>query len=59
MASEAQKRAVAKYDLEHTRQIKLKLNTMTDADIIQRLNQEPNKQGWIKELIRKEIEAGR
>lgn len=34
----------------------MKLNTKTDADILARLAQEPNKQGYIKRLIRADIE---
>ena len=58
MATEAQKRASAKYDAGNTTRLYIKLNNGTDADILKRLEQEPNKQGWIKELIRKAIEAG-
>lgn len=54
--SEAQKRASEKYDREHTVQIKLKLNKKTDADILEALESVPNKQGYIKSLIRKDIE---
>lgn len=56
MTSESQKKANAKYDAKNTKQIKLKLNTTTDADILKRLNEVDNKQGYIKELIRKDIE---
>lgn len=55
MTTEAQKRAVMKYDKIHTKQIKLKLNLETDKDIIDRLNEVDNKQGYIKDLIRKDI----
>ena len=55
MITEAQKRAMAKYDKAHTKQIKLKLNLETDRDIIEALEQVDNKQGYIKELIRKDI----
>lgn len=44
-----------RYDLENTRQIKMKLNLKTDADILNRLDSVPNKQGYIKMLIRKDI----
>lgn len=44
-----------KYDATHTKQIVLKLNINTDADILQRLSEVPNKQGYIKELIRADI----
>ncbi len=43
------------YDQTHTRQVKMKLNLRTDADILAKLNSVPNKQGYIKELIRKDI----
>jgi hypothetical protein len=45
-----------KYDEANTIQIKLKLNTRTDADIIEYLDTTGNKQGTIKKLIREEIE---
>lgn len=54
MATEAQKRAVKRYDLTHTRQFKIKLNIVTDADIIERLEAQSNVQGYIKALIRKD-----
>lgn len=44
-----------RYDKQNTIQIKLKLNKNTDADIIEKLESEPNKQGYIKELIRADI----
>lgn len=46
----------SRYDAAHTQQIKLKLNRKTDADILARLAEEKNKQGYIKALIRKDIE---
>ena len=54
-ASKAQRAASAKYDASHTVQIKLKLNTKTDADILARLKEVESKQGYIKELIRADI----
>lgn len=53
--SEAHNRAVKKYDEANTKQIKLKLNKKTDADILEALESVPNKQGYIKNLIRKDI----
>lgn len=35
--------------------IYLKLNTGTDSDIINRLNKQSNKQGYVKRLIREDI----
>lgn len=51
--SEAQKKATLRYDAKNTVQVKLKLNKKTDADIIKKLSEVPNKQGFIKDLIRK------
>lgn len=48
-------KAQAKYDATHTKQVKLKLNTTTDADILQRLENVGNVQGYIKALIRADI----
>lgn len=56
MTSEAQKRATLKYDIDHTRQIKFKFNLDTDADILDKLDSVENKQGYIKALIRADIE---
>lgn len=53
--SEAQRRAQEKYDRANTVQIHLKLNTKTDADILDKLDSVPNKQGYIKDLIREDI----
>lgn len=53
--SEAQRRAQDKYDRSNTVQVHLKLNLHTDKDILDRLNSVPNKQGYIKDLIRRDI----
>ena len=55
MITEAQKRATKKYDQEKTIRVSVKLNKNTDDDIIQRLAQENNKQGFIKTVLRQEI----
>jgi hypothetical protein len=50
--------AQARYDAAHTTQVKLKLNTTTDADILSKLEQVRSSgsvQGYIKSLIRKDI----
>lgn len=52
---EAQARAAAKYDATNTKQIMLKLNINTDADILRKLESVGNKQGYIKQLIRADI----
>ena len=53
--SEAHKRASMKYDKENMRQIKFNLSLKYDLDVIARLDAVPNKQGYIKELIRADI----
>lgn len=55
MVSDAQKRAVAKYDRENTKSYLLKLNRKTDADIIEFLEQQPNKLAYLKNLIRDDL----
>lgn len=59
MWTEAQKRAQSKYDAKATIQYHLKLNRVTDADIIDRLDavaELETKQGYIKRLIRQDID---
>lgn len=58
MMSEARKRAQMKYNKEHTKQVTLRLNRRTEADIIDWLERIPNKQGYIKALIRSDMEQG-
>lgn len=49
--------AQEKYDKENTiRLCGLKLNKKTDIDIIDKIKSLNNKQGYIKNLIRKDIE---
>lgn len=58
MTTEAQKRAQKRYDeanKDKFRMIHLKLNRESDADIIEKLEQSDNIQGYIKELIRADI----
>lgn len=55
MTTEAQKRAKNKYDSKNTKQVMLKLNKKTDADVLGKLDAVGNRQGYIKELIRKDI----
>lgn len=54
-STEAQIKASVKYDKTNTKDIRLKLNLKTDADILQALEAVPNKQGYIKQLIRNDI----
>lgn len=55
MATEAHKAANRRYDKTNTRQFVLKLNVNTDADVIEWLDRQDNKQGEIKWLIREQI----
>ena len=55
MTSEAKRAAQRKYDKDNTTQILLKLNTKTDADVIGKLENVGNKQGYIKDLIRNSL----
>ncbi|WP_458397843.1 hypothetical protein [Anaerotignum sp.] len=47
--------AAMKYNAKNVKQIKLNLNKKTDADIIEALEAVPNTQGYIKELIRRDL----
>lgn len=55
MYTQNQYKASMKYDATKTRQIKMKLNIKTDADILKKLDSVSNKQGYIKTLIRRDI----
>ena len=56
MATEAKRASIARYDAKNTKQIHLKLNLKTDKDILEKLDQVDSKQGYIKELIRRDLE---
>ena len=53
--TEAQYRAQKKYDAAHTKQFQMMLHLENDKDILEWLENQPSKQGAIKELIRKQI----
>ena len=53
--SPAQARAAAKYDKSNTKGVYLKFNKTTDADILEYLKSVDNVQGYIKNLIRSDI----
>ena len=55
MTTDAQKKAQAKYDKENTVMTAIKLNKNNDLDIIKKLETVDNKQGYIKELIRRDL----
>lgn len=46
-----------KYDKTHTKGVYLKLNKETDRDILEHLQKQNNKQGYIKKLIREDMGA--
>ena len=52
-------KASAKYDAENTKRIYIKLNKGTDADIIGWLSLKRNTQGFIKEMIRGDMEMNK
>lgn len=58
MATEAQRRAVKKYDAANTVQFHLKLNVNTDAAIIEKLKSVGKVQTYLKELIEADIKRG-
>lgn len=59
MTTDAQKRAQKNYDLNNKdkfKKLSFKLNRETDADVLDKLASVDSMQGYIKELIRKDIE---
>ena len=59
MPTQAQRDAQKRYDLNNKdkfRSVYLKLNKETDKDILDKLDSVDNKQGYIKELIRKDLQ---
>ena len=55
MATEAQKKAVKRYNAANVKMISLKLNIKTDKDILEHMHDISNKQGYLKKLIRADI----
>lgn len=59
MTTDAQKRAQKNYDEKNKgkfRNVHIKLNCETDKDIIDKLESVDSMQGYIKSLIRKDLE---
>lgn len=50
--TDAKREAIKRYDAANTKQIHLKLNRNTDAELIAWLESKGNVQGYIKDLIR-------
>ena len=44
------------YIKANIQRVELKLNKLYDADIIEHINAQPNKQGYLKDLIRADME---
>ena len=57
MTSRAKIEAQARYDKENTQSVMIKLNKKTDSDILAKLSEVPNKQGYIKDLIRGDLRS--
>lgn len=45
----------AKYNETHTTQVALRLNLVTDADVLEQLDRVDSKRGYILKLIREDI----
>ena len=52
-------RAISKFTKEKTVSVNLRLNKNTDADIIEWLAHVPSKMGYIKQLIRADIQKNK
>lgn len=57
MATEAHIRGNNKYNKANTKTICVRLNYNTDKDIIKKLDEVDSKMGYIKELIRKDLQT--
>lgn len=55
MATEAQKKASKKYSRNNTKRFAIELNLKNDSEIIKKLEEVPNKQGYIKGLILEDL----
>ena len=54
-STEGQKKSAMKYAKTHCIRVNLSFNKRTDEDVLKKLDSVPNKQGYIKELIRQDI----
>ena len=50
-------KAISKWKREKTKSFNLTLNVKKDMDIIEWLSKQPNKQGYLRELIRNDMRA--
>lgn len=58
MKTDAQKKAQKSFEKNNLVSIPVKLNRNTDKDILEKLDNVPNKAGYIKGLIREDIKRG-
>lgn len=54
-SSEARLRANKKYADSNCKSFSIQLNKKTESDILAQLEKQPNRQGYIKDLIRRDI----
>lgn len=57
MATEAERKSINRYNKANTVCVNIRLNKKTDADIINKLDTVPSKMGYIKDLIRKDMNS--
>ena len=57
--TDAKREAIKRYDAKNTKQIHLKLNLNTDAELLEWLAKQDSIQGYIKSLIKKDMENGK
>lgn len=57
MASEAQRNAVRNYKKKNVKRFTVDFSPV-DADLWEKLQSQPNKQGYIKNLIREDMKKG-
>lgn len=56
MTDESTLKAIRKYNKQKTTCVLIRLNLSIDTDIIEKLNSVPSKMGYIKKLIRDDIQ---
>lgn len=57
LANDSQRKAVKKYDKANTKMYPVKVNLNTEKDIFDHLSKVGNVNGYIKELIRRDINS--
>ena len=59
MTTEARKRAREKYNKANYKAYTFRFHKTHEADVIERLEEQLNKQGYIRELIKKDMDCGK